>query len=206
MSEGLWAEYAADPQGLWSYRLPASTRTSRGDMGLYVIDREKMRDLIEFLVYRNPAYLDLTQFNLIADQVSPSSNGTKECSRSFTGAGPLPSCVRAESVWLEHFVVMFPDIKTYLSKLPIGFRIAPSARTGHSSGDTQERLKALMQDPHAALPDFLTGACFTAHGDNVSILQNLAMGVVAFVLVMSSCRGLNALYGKGAAASETLPK
>ena len=102
--------------------------------------------------------------------------------------------------------MMFPDIKTYLSKLPIGFRIAPTARAGLSSGDAQERLKTMLQDPNAALPAFVTGACFSAHAVNVNILQNLFVGAVTFMLVMMSCRLLNALYGKGAAASETLPK
>ena len=143
------AAYAKDASQLWTKRTE-----DMWSAGLYLINREKMRPIIDAIVRVDPLYPDITQYRLIAAK----TKGTvpAECSTST----PSLACIACDRVVPDGFI--YSLLPTYTLQLPIAYAGSGPKSAPHSSS--------------ASLPELekLTTACLTSTVNKPNIPYDLA--------------------------------
>ena len=143
------AAYAKDATQLWTKRTE-----DMWSAGLYLINREKMRPIIDSIVRVDPVYPDIMQYTLIAAK----TKGTvpAECSTST----PSLACIDYDRVVPDGFI--YSLLPTYTLQLPIAYAGSSPKSTTHSSSTSLPELEKL------------TTACLASTVNKPSIPYDLA--------------------------------
>ena len=158
----LWDEYEAQPEmGLWELHSRYAYSA-----GYYLINREKLKPIINAIVTVDPQYPNIMQFKVIAGR----NNGRRcfpiECCPAILSR-PL-ACINSPFAVVDNYI--YNMIRTYTSKLPLAF---PDLKRDASSVDTRHdhleltltkvitsRLQTALQGNHTiTLPAYMRYAC-----------------------------------------------
>ena len=124
------AAYAKNASQLWTKRTE-----DMWSAGLYLINREKMRPIIDALIHIDPVCPDITQYRLIAAK----TKGTipAECSTST----PSLACIAYDRVVPDGFI--YSLLTTYTLQLPIAYACSGPKSALHSSSTSLPELEKL---------------------------------------------------------------
>ena len=127
--KALWDSYT--PTNLWSKR----ENNSYTSTGLYLINREKMRPIIDRIIHINPVYPTIIQYTLIAAKSKYKSNLSHECTKTAEDITKSLVCVAESTLAANRYIYALAP--TYVSKIQLGY-IHSSARPG-TSKDSNRR-------------------------------------------------------------------
>ena len=112
-------------KALWSGYLNDSTqhRTRReSDMyystGLYLINRAKLRPIIDAIIHIDPQHPGITQFRLIAAWPKSRSDVPQECTRTYFTA-PSLACIHKERLIADEYI--YALVPSYVSNIPLAY-------------------------------------------------------------------------------------
>ena len=110
----MFSSYQADPSILWDLRNTYMYFST----GLYLINREKMRPIIDSIVLIDPLYPTIIQYTLIAARPGRGKYIPSECTKTPTKS-PLLPCVQIHDIVADHYI--YAITRTYMSRLPIAY-------------------------------------------------------------------------------------
>ena len=112
----MFSDYLADTnkKNIWTKRIDDSFWST----GLYLINREKLRPIIDSIVHTDPLYPSITQYTLIASRRGRAKYIPYECT---TTAKKLPAtvCIPIYDIVADRFV--YTMTTTYVSRLPLAY-------------------------------------------------------------------------------------
>ena len=120
--KALWDSYT--PKNMWSTR----ENISYSSTGLYLINREKMRSIIDSIVHIDPVYPTIIQYTLIASKSKYMNNLPRD------GTTKSLVCVAESTLAADRYI--YALAQTYVSKIQLGY-IQSRASTGTSRDSSQ---------------------------------------------------------------------
>ena len=112
--KSLWSSYLNDPTQLWTRR--------ESDMyystGLYLINRAKLRPIINAIIHIDPQHPGTILFRLIAAWPKSRSDVPSECTRTYFIAPPF-ACIHKERLIADEYIYALAP--TYVSNIPIAY-------------------------------------------------------------------------------------
>ena len=126
----LWDSYT--PKNMWFKR----ENNSYALTGLYLINREKMRPIIDSIVHIDPIYPGIIQYTLIAakSESKHKSNLSRECTKTADYTTKSLACVAESTLAADRYIYALAP--TYVSKIQLGY-IQPRAGTGTSRNSSR---------------------------------------------------------------------
>ena len=119
--DSLWSDYNRDPsRGIWTKRIDDLCWST----GFYLINRKKMRPIIDSIVHIDPVYPTIIQYRLIAAWPAKRSDVPLECIRRYIFTTPSLACIPIDKLVSDSFIYALLTPKhapTYVSKLQLGY-------------------------------------------------------------------------------------
>ena len=168
MMKSYWDEYQSRPdKGFW-----VSYRNEAYSTGFYLINREKLKPIINSIVTVDPQYPKIMQFKVIAGCTTPKSCFPSECCQPI--ANRSLACIHAPFAVADSY--LYSMVPTYVSKLPLAFPdVKRDVSTIHADRDNIEvtlrrvitaRLSTMLQSTGnktgtgtVQLPPYMVSAC-----------------------------------------------
>ena len=110
----MFSSYQADPTTPWDLRNTYMYFST----GLYLINREKMRPIINSVVHIDPIYPTIIQYTLIAARPGRGKYIPHECTATPTQPTLLP-CIPIMDIVADRYIYALTT--TYMSRLPIAY-------------------------------------------------------------------------------------
>ena len=119
--QSLWYDYNRDPsRGVWTRRSDDLCWST----GLYLINRKKMRPIIDSIVHIDPVYPTIIQYRLIAAWPAKRADVPIECMRRYILTTPSLACIPTDKLVSDSFIYALLPSKhapTYMSKIQLGY-------------------------------------------------------------------------------------
>ena len=119
--QSLWYDYNRDPSGgLWTKRIDDLCWST----GFYLINRKKVRPIIDSIVHIDPLYPTVIQYRLIAAWPAKRVDVPIECMRRYVFTTPSLACIPTDKLVSDSFIYALLSSKhapTYVSKLQLGY-------------------------------------------------------------------------------------
>ena len=112
--KGLWAGYLNDPTQFWTRR----DNDMYYSTGLYLINRAKLRPIIDAIVHIDPHHPGIIHLRLIAAWPKSRSDVPQECTRTYFTA-PSLACIRKERLIADEYIYALAP--SYVSNIPIAY-------------------------------------------------------------------------------------